>query len=335
MRDFPGGQRHELPVDELDLVVRIENTELRDTIELGQRPAPPRHAFSGLRRQSRLAGPLLAHEAQDGRGKATSEAGLPFSSRRALIGLNPRHISNTPPPSFSGVQRELKGIADMFTRRGDARGNARVAAEPSLTEMQLLTAIQEARTAAAPVVLAAQQPREAINATPLATPPPMPQPAVAAADAPDDGHADDRHSVIGEDLTIEGQSITIRCRGALEINGRIQAELHSRQLVVGRSGQVEGIVAADSVDVFGRVSGTIMGSRVVLHASAEVDGDIHARTLSVADGATFEGRSRKVTDAAAIAPRLDPDAPTASTAPVSVPVPLPRDSPLAMPAGSA
>ncbi len=127
--------------------------------------------------------------------------------------------------------------------------------------------------------------------------------------------------MIGEDLTIEGQSITIRCRGALEINGRIQAELHSQKLVVGKSGQVEGTIAADSIDVWGRVSGTIMGARVILHPSAEVEGDIHAKSLSVSDGASFDGRSRKVTDAAAIAPRLEANAPTTSPA---NPITLPR-----------
>ena len=50
-------------------------------------------------------------------------------------------------------------------------------------------------------------------------------------------------SVIGEDLTIEGQAITIRCKGALEINGKIHAELHSQKLVVGKSGRVEGTIA--------------------------------------------------------------------------------------------
>ena len=77
-------------------------------------------------------------------------------------------------------------------------------------------------------------------------------------------------SVIGESLTIEGQSITIRCKGALEINGSIQAELHSQRLVVGRSGKVEGTITADNVEIWGRVSGTILGAHVSLHSSAEV-----------------------------------------------------------------
>lgn len=204
----------------------------------------------------------------------------------------------------------------MFTRRADARTSGSMPGgmpQAMVTEMQL----QEARAAAVPLhmtnTLSSGPPPISVNA-----PPPIP------GDAEEQDPADNL-SVIGEDLTIEGQSITIRCRGALEVNGKIQAEVHSQKLVVGRAGQVEGTVAADSVDVWGRVSGTIMGSRVVLHPSAEVEGDIHARTLSVADGASFEGRSRKVTDPAAVAPRLEPGAPAHTGEAVPVPRAIPAE----------
>ncbi len=113
-------------------------------------------------------------------------------------------------------------------------------------------------------------------------------------------------SVIGSDLTIEGQSITIRCRGSLRVNGTIQADVHSMQVVVGEQASIHGAVAADTVNVFGRVSGAILGSRVVLHPTASVEGDIHSQVLSIEQGASFDGRSRKVTDPKEIAPQLEP-----------------------------
>lgn len=112
-------------------------------------------------------------------------------------------------------------------------------------------------------------------------------------------------SVIGNDLTIEGQTITIRCKGSLRINGNIQADLHSRSLEVGKDAQIQGAIAADTVNVYGRVSGAILGAKVVLHASAEVEGDILSEYLSIEQGATFDGRSRKVTNPAEIAPQLE------------------------------
>jgi len=112
-------------------------------------------------------------------------------------------------------------------------------------------------------------------------------------------------SVIGSDLSIEGQTITIRCKGSLRVNGKIQADVHSMQLVVGEEAVVNGQIAADAVNVFGRVNGAILGARVVLHSSAIVEGDIHSQVLAIEQGASFDGRSRKVNDPREIAPQLE------------------------------
>ena len=119
------------------------------------------------------------------------------------------------------------------------------------------------------------------------------------------GTATAPESVIGNDLTIEGQTITIRCKGSLRVNGNIQADLHSRTLEVGKEAEIQGAIAADTVNVYGRVSGAILGGKVILHSSAEVEGDIHSQFLSVEQGASFDGRSRKVNDLAEIAPQLE------------------------------
>jgi cytoskeletal protein CcmA (bactofilin family) len=115
-------------------------------------------------------------------------------------------------------------------------------------------------------------------------------------------------SLIGSDLSVEGQSITIRCKGRLRVNGNIQADLHSRQLEVGREAIVTGSITAESVDVHGRVNGAILSNRVILHSSAEVDGDIAAEYLSIEQGASFDGRSRRVRDASEIQPQTEPAA---------------------------
>ncbi len=125
-------------------------------------------------------------------------------------------------------------------------------------------------------------------------------------------------SVIGNDLSIEGETITIRCKGSLKVLGNIQADLHSRQLEVGKEAVIQGAIAAETVDVFGRVTGAIMGAHVVLHAGAEVEGDIHSHLLSIEQGAAFDGRSRRVRDPSEIAPQLErttPERQSANTPP--------------------
>lgn len=115
----------------------------------------------------------------------------------------------------------------------------------------------------------------------------------------------DAASIIGRDMSIEGQAITVRCKGTLRVNGVITADLHCNELVVGEGAVVNGSIAADTVRVFGQVHGAILGASVTLHPSAQVDGDIHAQMLTVEQGASFDGRSRKVANAAEVAPQLD------------------------------
>jgi cytoskeletal protein CcmA (bactofilin family) len=133
------------------------------------------------------------------------------------------------------------------------------------------------------------------------------QPPVQPAPIRSRSHTDDDEvSVIGNDLSIEGQSITIRCAGSLRVNGNIQADLHSMQLVVGAEGSIDGSITAETVDVYGKVNGAIRGVRVNLRANSLVDGEVWSQSLSIEQGASFEGRSRKVNDPSEIAPQLTP-----------------------------
>jgi cytoskeletal protein CcmA (bactofilin family) len=108
--------------------------------------------------------------------------------------------------------------------------------------------------------------------------------------------------VIGSDLSIEGQTITIRCQGSLRVNGRIQADLQSRQLTVGEEALIAGSIVAETVEVYGKVQGAIRASHVVLYATAQVEGEIHSQSLSIEEGAFFEGRARKLSNAQEIVP---------------------------------
>jgi cytoskeletal protein CcmA (bactofilin family) len=153
------------------------------------------------------------------------------------------------------------------------------------------------------------------NRKPDASPPEIPQPRrgerLAGGERPypqssaQTSFGADGQSVIGNDLSIEGQAITIRCKGSLRVFGSIEADVHSRQLEIGKEATIQGTVAAETVDVHGRVQGVIMGDHVVLHATAAVEGDIHSHLLSIEQGAAFDGRSRRVANPAEVAPQLE------------------------------
>lgn len=97
-----------------------------------------------------------------------------------------------------------------------------------------------------------------------------------------------RGTVIAKGLKIVG---TVTAEGLVEVNGRVDGELHCTSLVISRGAHVAGAIAAGRVVVDGRVEGPIQGGDVILKSKAHVVGDIHHQSLSIESGAFFDGRS--------------------------------------------
>jgi cytoskeletal protein CcmA (bactofilin family) len=97
-------------------------------------------------------------------------------------------------------------------------------------------------------------------------------------------------SVIGDDVTIDGN---ITGQGELHLDGTVRGEITVERLAIGETGQVEGTVTADTVDIRGKLTGTISAKQVKLYGTAHVDGDITHEQLSMEPGAYFQGRSLK------------------------------------------
>jgi cytoskeletal protein CcmA (bactofilin family) len=147
----------------------------------------------------------------------------------------------------------------------------------------------------------------------LARKPAAPAP-VAAAPTPAPVAARPAASLLAADLTFEGNIIG---SGDLQLDGTVRGDVKVGRLIVGETGNVEGSIQADQVEVRGRVVGAVTGKHVKLHGTAFVDGDISHEQLSIDVGAYFQGRclqSRKV-DTAIPAAKPAPSAPVGFTAP--------------------
>jgi len=94
-------------------------------------------------------------------------------------------------------------------------------------------------------------------------------------------------SMLSSDLTFEGN---ISGAGDLHIDGAVRGDVKVGRLTVGETGNVEGTVSADYVEIRGRVVGAVMGKQVKLMGTAYVDGDITHEQLSIDVGAYFQGR---------------------------------------------
>jgi cytoskeletal protein CcmA (bactofilin family) len=115
-------------------------------------------------------------------------------------------------------------------------------------------------------------------------------------------------SVIGNDLTILGEKITIISKNKLQVDGQVRGDVHGRQVTISKGGLVAGQVCAEKIEVRGGVNGSIRAITVTLHDSAKVHGDILHQMLSISEGAEFDGNVRRVDDASELMPVLDAEA---------------------------
>ncbi len=115
-------------------------------------------------------------------------------------------------------------------------------------------------------------------------------------------------SVIGSDLMILGERLQIISQDVLQIDGDVQGDVSGRRVTIGPDGSVTGTISSEHVDVFGGIRGAVRAGEVVLHPSSHVDGEIVHQSLSVAAGASFEGRVRRAKDKDELTPDLNPQA---------------------------
>ena len=92
----------------------------------------------------------------------------------------------------------------------------------------------------------------------------------------------------------------------MQVDGEVVGDVRAAEVIVGAQGKVTGKVTGQKVDVLGRVTGVVCGSVVLLKGTSVVDGDIHHISLSIENGAQFDGRSRRAASEADLAALLQP-----------------------------
>jgi len=137
---------------------------------------------------------------------------------------------------------------------------------------------------------------------PLSSGPPPLEPSKATASAAASGT-----SVIGRDLTLIGEKITIVSQNRLRVDGDVRGNVHGKEVTITEGGSVEGMVCAEKIEVHGGVRGSIRAVAVTLHATSEVDGDIMHHSLAISEGAQFDGRVRRSAETRELMPVLDPE----------------------------
>jgi cytoskeletal protein CcmA (bactofilin family) len=139
-------------------------------------------------------------------------------------------------------------------------------------------------------------------------------------------------SLVANDMTLEGN---ITGGGELQVDGTIKGDVRVERVTIGDTGQVDGGVFAEAVEVRGKVSGSITAKQVRLYGACHVDGDITHEQLAMETGAFFQGRSLRLQRPPAprpepsitAPPRHEQPAPASTTAAASSPsTPTPATS---------
>ena len=98
-------------------------------------------------------------------------------------------------------------------------------------------------------------------------------------------------TIIGPELKIAGDLFT---KGQVQIRGAIEGDVHGIYVLVAEGGSITGRISAEEIIVRGSVMGSIRGKRVLLKSSCHVAADIFHDSLTIEDGADFEGKANRV-----------------------------------------
>ncbi|HEY5105337.1 MAG TPA: polymer-forming cytoskeletal protein [Caulobacteraceae bacterium] len=98
-------------------------------------------------------------------------------------------------------------------------------------------------------------------------------------------------SLIANDMTLEGN---ILGGGELQVDGTVKGDVRVERVTIGETGQVDGGVFAEAVEVRGKVTGSVTAKQVRLYGACHVDGDITHEQLAMETGAFFQGRSLRL-----------------------------------------
>jgi cytoskeletal protein CcmA (bactofilin family) len=98
-------------------------------------------------------------------------------------------------------------------------------------------------------------------------------------------------SIISADLRINGDLV---CSGDVQIDGWVEGDVQSRNIVIGEGATVHGALQAETVRICGLVKGQIKADSVVLEKTAKVTGDVLHKTLAIEQGAQLEGMCKRL-----------------------------------------
>lgn len=98
-------------------------------------------------------------------------------------------------------------------------------------------------------------------------------------------------SVVGIGMKVIGD---IEAGGVVRVEGTVEGSIRgARQILLDRTGVIQGDIYADEIVLGGRIVGTVNAAeRVEVQSSSRIEGDIHTRSIVVLEGGIINGSVR-------------------------------------------
>lgn len=97
----------------------------------------------------------------------------------------------------------------------------------------------------------------------------------------------DNQSIIGKDVIFKGKISNAK---TIEINGRVEADIKSDKITLGKSASFEGGIQADLVVISGKYQGKLKADSIWLTDSSIITGEINYKSLQMDRGAALNCR---------------------------------------------
>ena len=94
----------------------------------------------------------------------------------------------------------------------------------------------------------------------------------------------DSQSIIGKGAIFKGK---ISNASTIEINGRVEADIKSEKVTVGKNANLEGSISSELVVISGNYQGKIKAESVWLTATSVITGEINYKSLQMDRGAAL------------------------------------------------
>ena len=94
-------------------------------------------------------------------------------------------------------------------------------------------------------------------------------------------------SVLGPDIAINGN---LSAKMDLHLDGKIGGDISCAALVQGETGEVAGMVVAETAKVAGKIKGSITADVLVILKTARIEGDVTYGALTIEEGAQVDGK---------------------------------------------